>query len=458
MTITNTSVCVVRPPEADLQALKQGLAILAQATREVFARVYQKGDDAAKVKREVCARHGLLSRHYSGCRADAMAAVKGWRERLKEEHNYLKARLVQLEARREKDNEKPSTKRRNAIATRKAQTRLARVEKELQGKPRHCFGGRKLLRQGKVEEWQARRNGNALFVGETGILSGNGVARWSPETEQLEVRLPGSLRTIVLKHVRFPEKVHEDLRACIEARVPVSWRPKLLSRGKVELCVTYEEPEPVVCTDTRNGALALDLNADHIAMTFVSGDGRLLDTYRWDLRPGNDNIQQAARLVSLMAARRGVPVVAEDLDFRKKRAWLRQYGKRFAGMLSSFRTRQVMSAVERQCRRRGVELIVVNPAWTTKLAKEHGYPGRYRIGVHHAAGLVIGRRGLGFVEHVPKAEKPPVRAGVKRRGTLGWQSMLTQVLPAAWGRGGRGNVKGRPGAREGPVSQAAQAA
>ena len=151
-------------------------------------------------------------------------------------------------------------------------------------------------------------------------------------------------------------------------------------------------------------------------------------------------------------------MVAEDLDFRKKKAWLRQYGKRFAGMLSSFRTRQVMNAVERQCRRRGVELIVVDPAWTTKLAKENGHPGRYRIGVHHAAALVIGRRGLGFVEHVAKADQPPARAGVKRRGTLGWQSMLTQALPAEWGRGSRGNVKGRPGAREGPVSQAATAA
>ena len=50
----------------------------------------------------------------------------------------------------------------------------------------------------------------------------------------------------ILSSVR---KVEEDLRACIEERSPVSWRIKLLSRGKVELCVTYEEPEPVVCTD-----------------------------------------------------------------------------------------------------------------------------------------------------------------------------------------------------------------
>ena len=251
----------------------------------------------------------------------------------------------------------------------------------------------------------------------------------------------------------FAAKVEEDLRACIEARTPVSWRVKLLPRGKVELCVTYEEPEPPICTDTANGALALDLNADHIAATLVSGDGRLLDTWRWELHKGNDNIHNAARLLSMVAATRGVPVVAEDLDFRKKKAWLKQYGRRFAEVLSLFRSRQVLSAVERQCRRRGVELIVVDPAWTTKIAREGKYPDRYRIGIHHAAAFVIGRRGLGFAERVPNTTSPPVRAEVKRRGTRGWESMLVQWLPLAWRTGGRRGASNKPGAREGPAGK-----
>ena len=255
----------------------------------------------------------------------------------------------------------------------------------------------------------------------------------------------------MLGGVRFSSKVEEDLRACIETRIPVSWRVKLLAKGKVELCVTYEEPEPPVCTDTANGALAIDLNADHIAATLVSGDGRLLDTWRWDLRPGHDNIQNAARLLAVIATTRGVPIVAEDLDFRKKKSWLKRYGKRFAEVLSMFRSRQVMSGVERQCRRRGVEVIVVDPAWTTKLPKTGGYPDRYRIGIHHAAALVIGRRGLGFAERVPTSVSPPVRAEVKRRGTRGWESMLVQWLPGAWRRRGRRGTTIKLGARESPV-------
>ena len=77
------------------------------------------------------------------------------------------------------------------------------------------------------------------------------------------------------------------------------------------------------------------------------------------------------RLFALIAARKAVPVVAEDLDFRSKKSWLKQYGKRFGSVLSLFRT-QLLSALERQCRRRGVELIGVNPAWSTQIPNRHG--------------------------------------------------------------------------------------
>ena len=178
----------------------------------VFARVYQRGDDAAKTKREVCATMGLLARHYSGCRADAIAAVKGWREGLKEERIALWTRLAALEAKRDKDWVNPGTRRRNAVATRKAETRLAGVHKELRALPRHCFAGRKVLRQGRLGQWRARRAGNAVFAGETGKKSGNEVARWDPKDGRLEVKLPGGHRPVVLGGVQFSSKVDEDLR------------------------------------------------------------------------------------------------------------------------------------------------------------------------------------------------------------------------------------------------------
>ena len=299
-----------------------------------------------------------------------------------------------MEATREKDNTKAHARRRNAVATRKAQTRLAQVEKEMQGLPRHCFGGRRLLRQGRLSEWHRRRSANALLAGEAGKAYGNEVAQWNPYTRCLQLKMPGGLGPVTLRDVRFPLRVQDGIRRCQEARVPVSWRVKLLPRGKAQLCCTYEEREPPVYTSARYGVLAVDLNADHIALTRVSKEGRVLDARRIDLEDGSDSVQQAARTISTMAASHCISVVAENLDFRKKKAWLKQYGKWLAAVLSLFRSRQVLLAVERHCRRRGVEVITVDPAWTTKLAKENRYPDRYRIGVHHAAPPDDVRRGM----------------------------------------------------------------
>ena len=366
---------------------------------------------------------------------------------MKEERIALWTRLAALEAKRDKDWVKPETRRRNAVATRKAETRLAGVHKELRGLPRHCFGGRKVLRQGRLGQWRARRAGNALFAGETGKKCGNEVARWDRKNGRLEVKLPGGLRPVVLDGVQFSSKVEEDLRARVDARTAVSWRVKLLARGKVELCVTYEELEPATCTDAANGALALDLNAEHLAATLVSGDGRLLDAWRWDLRADRDNVHSATRMLRLMAARRGVPVVAEDLDLRKKKAWLRQYRRRFAEVLSLFRSRQLMNAVERQCRRRGVELIVVDPAWTTKLAKDGKYPHRYRIGLHHGAALVIARRGPGVCRACVE-DRPAPRA--RRREAPGYARLAEHTRAVAAPRLAQGRSAWREREAGGP--------
>ena len=172
-----------------------------------------------------------------------------------------------------------------------------------------------LLRKGKLGEWRRRRDGNALFAGETGKEFGNEVARW--DGNSLELKLPGGVDRVVVDGVHFSAKVEEDLPKCALERIRVSGRVKMLPKGRVQLCVTYEEREPAVASDTVKGALGVDLNADHVAVARVSGEGRLLGVWRWDLEKHSDSVQQAARWVAGLAAELGVAVVAEDLDFRK---------------------------------------------------------------------------------------------------------------------------------------------
>ena len=429
--MTTTFVAVVRPPKEDLAVLAEAVSVLACATRTTFSWLYQKGRGAADVKRAVCARFGILARHWSGCYAESRAAVKSWREGGWERVHMLATRLAALEARWPDDSLDPWKKRRNAVARRKTETAIARLRGELAGNPRWCFGGRTLLRQGRLCEWRRRRDSVALFCGEAGRKQGNGVAQWSPGGT-LRLRLPDacSRKHLALHGITFSARQQTVLESAVAARRPVTWRVKVLRRGKVQLCVTFDEPEPAVISDAVRGAVAVDLNRDHLAVAKLSPDGRLSGAARVALRAGSDAVWQAARSVVARASKELCPLVLEHLDFRPEKAWLRSYGKRFAEVLSIFRSRQVRDAVEREARRAGIEVRYVDPAWTSELGRLK-YRRRCRLGKHHAAALVIGRRGLGFGDRLLDG-RPSLTRTVECFSTTGVSRTVVQRLPAAW--------------------------
>ena len=111
-----------------------------------------------------------------------------------------------------------------------------------------------------------------------------------------------------------------------------------------------------------------------------------------------------------------------------------------------------MRVLERQCARRGVEVVVVDPAWDDE-ARESGAVPR-PVSAEHSPCGGAGHRpvgGLGLcgarvdARRVPRArrrEAPGVRAAGR--------ACLSQWLPRAWRRGGRRGVQRRPGGSRGP--------
>ena len=71
------TVCVVRPPKADLEVLSRDTGNRARATRTVVAPEFQRGKGAADSKRAVDVGFELLVRQYSCCRAEARRDCPG---------------------------------------------------------------------------------------------------------------------------------------------------------------------------------------------------------------------------------------------------------------------------------------------------------------------------------------------------------------------------------------------
>ena len=449
-----TYTTVVRPPKADWLILQSAFALLGWATRTTFVWMFQRGWNPAYVKRRISSDFGIVVRLWSGCRALAVGAAKAWCEGGKDRLARLRDRLRALEKSKEKDDLYPKRRRRNARGQRKTRAAIVALEKELAGSPRHCFGGRKLLRRNNLGEWRRRRDSEALFVGERGRVVGNQVAQWKlvpsadgsgAPTPVLSLRLPDicGQEWLTLSDVRFSPEEESILASAVQFRDPVTWRIKLLTKGRVQVCVTLEEAESPIWTSPANGAVGVDLNADHIAVADVSRDGRVLGAVRVPLGKSSHAVCDAARTIVDRGYRRGCPLVLENLDFRTKKAWLKRYGKSFARMLSNFRSRQVRDAVEREARRRGVEVRYVDPAWTSVLGRAK-YMKRCRLSVHHSAALVIGRRGLGFSENLRATELALARTEkiMECASTSTPPFRVPQRLPLAWLEGGR-RRKGR---------------
>jgi len=180
--------------------------------------------------------------------------------------------------------------------------------------------------------------------------------------------------------------------------------------GKFYAQVSWEEKtvEPVITK--AYGVIGIDINAYpfHLALAYVSTDGNLEKFERIDLRGMEDKTKNQrehiawhiARQVVERALESGKAVVVEDLQKVPK-------GRRGDGLaklrrkLHKWAYRSVLEKIEVYARKMGVQLIKVNPAYTSIIGKLK-YAPIYNIDKDVAGAYVIARRGLGFEERLPK--------------------------------------------------------
>lgn len=298
-------------------------------------------------------------------------------------------------------------------------TQLDQVEGDIKsGNPRFCFGGRKLLHQqfnlkengygshqAWKDDWQAKRTSQFLCLGSHTERSGNQTLTAMPDG-QLRLRVPPSLVGKYGRCVSFPAPAFpyggDKLRAAWAADKAVTYRFLRRANGEWYLQATIEDDPAPITTIPEAGAIGLDLNANHVALGEVDHFGNPLWARSLPIamyKRSHDQVEASlgdvvAEVVSIAKLMRK-PLVIEDLDFSKKRARIREeYGHKYARMLSGFACKKFRSMVESRCAREGVELIVVNPAYTSliglvKFARGYGLTG------HQAAAVTTARRGMG---------------------------------------------------------------
>jgi IS605 OrfB family transposase len=384
---------------------------------------YRKGSSLSSLKNGYLIRFQVTARQFNSCKISLEGKISSIKalalehiSRLKEKITALEKKIVKIKNKRirhEKNRKLHSMK-----------LSLAKLEKEHEkGDVSLCFGSKKLFGAqfhleengySSHEEWKADwvkvRASEFFCIGSSDETAGNQSCVLTVNEEGkgvLKIRLPDALKEAHGKYLLIPDVVFqyglEEIRKALKEGRALSYRfKKVEDRCKVFISFS-QEPVPII-TDERLGSIGIDINVDHIALLETDAKGNPIHKERIALTTYGKTKDQAKALsldvckkIVSFAKEKKKPLIAEHLDFKKKKASLKETHPKYARMLSSFHYSRFLQGLDARCFREGVGFFQVNPAMTSVIGKLK-FAARYGLSKHQAAALCIARRHYRFSE------------------------------------------------------------
>lgn len=163
----------------------------------------------------------------------------------------------------------------------------------------------------------------------------------------------------------------------------------------------------------KNGCLGIDFNKDHISLTHVKHDGNIGYTkeipFEWKgLTAGQRQARMRDIVVEIvtLAESLNCAIAIESLDFSKKKASMSEESSLYNEMLVLLSTGLFRTSLESRCRRYGVELIKVNPAFTSVIGMIK-FMQKYGLNSGTSAAMAIARRAMNLSEKIPQCLATP---------------------------------------------------
>jgi transposase, IS605 OrfB family, central region len=307
-------------------------------------------------------------------------------------------------------------------AIEKAQAALDSARELGQDPRKVVFGGRKLFEQlkrkhlsGKAllalkREWKERRQGLLYSRGDS-AKKGNANLRLEPKGGALWLRVNLENGSQVQALVKTAHPQREALLQRVYASLPYNVSLQL-KEGKVYAHFTWSEELPPPVHTKANGVLGIDANGDpyHLALAVVSPDGNLIRHLTLSLeevdRAPNKGAKElalwkVAHQVVALAEEHGVAIATERLKYLRKSKRGDGSGRHFRRKQHRFAYRSLLEKIHSLARKRGVEVLEVNPQDTSTIGMLK-YAPLLHLSKDVAAAYVIGRRALGFEEKLPK--------------------------------------------------------
>ena len=306
--------------------------------------------------------------------------------------------------------------------------------------PQLCFGSKKLFNQQFLigtnnnltefkshndwkKAWIESRNKSFVLVGSSDETLGNQncqIKHVSDNIYELKVNINPKALKLKDRTVNLQIKVHNDklglIKKAIESnKQAISYRfYKDYKKNSYSVFISLDKSkqQPQCISNKQIGTIGIDINADHLSVAETDRFGNLIKAFDIQLnlkdKSSNqslDNIACAVKKITDYAVSNNKPIVIEKLDFSSKKKELksirkiktenkhRKLNKNYNTMLSSFAYSKIIELSKSRSYDKGIEVIEVNPAYTSKIGK-FKYQNKYKLTTHQSAAFVIARRGL----------------------------------------------------------------
>jgi hypothetical protein len=326
--------------------------------------------------------------------------------------------------------------------------RLAKLDARIEAaRPSVVHGSRRLLRNrnnlaqagltgdGWREQWDAAR----WFLsadGETGKRCGNETIRATPEG-QVTIKVPAALAGKYGTHITLANPLNLGTHRAAE------WLDRISTSKAIGYTIAYDPgrhrwylhaawtypiaEQPSLTVLKQQPTLGVDLNDQFLAAWVIDPSGNPTGPHHTiDVRteglpaPARDGHLRHAitRLIHLARAHDCGSITIENLNFDTARTTGRetmgrgQRGKRFRRTVAGLPTAQFRQRLIGMTAEAGLSVIAVDPAYTSRWAGENWLPSLHQpatpakttgpVTRHHAAAIVIGRRG----KRMPARRRP----------------------------------------------------
>ncbi len=427
-------------PETIYSFLDKMAVLYSQIEREMHVAIVS-GEKLSVIEKQLQSRYQVDSTTTRNVYHNLKGKHQGIKELRKNQVKDLKSTIKSIQSAIKKRLKKKNLDEKDRFFIHQKRRRLMVKQhklKALQDKDISlCFGTKKLfLAQYHLEangysnhdewlaDWKAARASGFMMVGAKTYSSGNQLCRLTSDGE-LKITVPICLLPEFGQNVKCDDIKFRYGQTFIDiALTPTRHKRGHSYRNGTEKAVTHrfvkrkdqwylhttvELPDIPTISDRKNGAIGIDLNVNSIAWAYCDHEGNLKQHGQMNIDLENKSSGQTTHILSKaigqiidIAVDKECPIVIEKLDFSSKKSRLREQGKRYAQMLSSFAYAKFSELVHSKARLAAIQVVAVNPAYSSLIGMTK-YMSLYGLNSGTAAALVLARRSLRLSERLPRA-------------------------------------------------------